>query len=185
MVSPASLLQRIPSALWARRKAVGHKALSERSTRIDLTSGQASHHASPHGLSILFRSVFPAFLLTRRLSSTRSLSRVNHQDLTRSERSQAERRSGALLLDGFLRLRRSRINAVRAKRLTTAHHAPSQKVKVPRPFLLRSEGYTKAHGTAAVRNWNVKGEQKVLGLIWVWVYGARCSMTGYTSYQMQ
>ena len=87
--------------------------------------------------------------------------------------------------DGFLRLRRSRINAVRAKRLTTAHHAPSQKVKNYCPFLLRSEGYTKAHGTAAVRNWNVKGEQKVLGLIWVWVYGARCSMTGYTSYQMQ
>jgi hypothetical protein len=60
-----------------------------------------------------------------------------------------------------------------------------KKVKVLHPLLLRGERDTKAHEAAAARKRNVLGEQKVLGLVLVWVYGVRCSMTGYTSYQLQ
>jgi hypothetical protein len=85
--------------------------------------------------------------------------------------------------DEYLRQQRLRISAVRAYRLTTELHAPTQKVTVSHPLLQRGERHTKGHGTAAARHQNVHGEQKGLG--WISVYGARRSKTWYTSYQMQ
>jgi hypothetical protein len=85
--------------------------------------------------------------------------------------------------DEYLRQQRLRISAVRAYRLTTELHAPTQKVTVSHPLLQRGERHMKGHGTAAARHPNVHGEQKGLG--WIWVYGALRSKTWYTSYQMQ
>lgn len=159
--------------------------MPERPARLDSTSGQASHHA-PHRTA--YRSPSVVFF-------QHFFSHVAHHHLVCFSEQTIKTWHAAVsggtpgrhpvAPDGFLRQQRSHISAVRAKRLTTAHHAPSQKVKVLHPLLLRGERDTKAHEAAAARKRNVLGEQKVLGLVLVWVYGVRCSMTGYTSYQLQ
>jgi len=107
-------------------------------------SWQASHLA-PHGLSILFRYVFSATLLTRYTPS----SYLRFEPITKTWRAAVSGkppRLHHLAPEEGLQRQRERIDAVRAKRLTTEIHASTQKVIVSHPLLLRSERYTAAAG---------------------------------------
>jgi hypothetical protein len=151
MVSSANLFQRMPSALWARREAVGHKScFSWQPAMSDVTSGQASHHplhrmASRSSSVMFFQRRFSYVIHHHLVCFWNTLSRPGLQ------RFQADRPSERLLLE-FLRQQRSRVGAVRAKRLTTEHHAPTQKVKKSLHLLLRCKRFTKANGAAAARH---------------------------------
>jgi hypothetical protein len=161
----------------------------ERPARLDSTSGQASHHA-PHRTayrspSVVFFQHFFSHVAHHHLACfSEQTIKTWHAAVSGGT---PERHPVAP--DGFLRQQRSHISAVRAKRLTTAHHAPSQKVKVLHPLLLRGERDTKAHGAAAAKVAKFSGRAESSGIdlglgIWRtvfndWVYQLPVAMKSY------
>jgi len=161
----------------------------ERPARLDSTSGQASHHA-PHRTAyrspsvVFFQHFFSHVAHHHLVCFSEQTIKTWHAAVSGGT---PERHPVAP--DGFLRQQRSHISAVRAKRLTTAHHAPSQKVKVLHPLLLRGERDTKAHGAAAAKVAKFSGRAESSGIdlglgIWRtvfndWVYQLPVAMNFY------